>query len=296
MSLFSGSRAIKTENAYYDVLAQHEGDYKKYSQEWSQKDHCFRDLKEDYNQQISTINARRSELYNENKSLYTFLQRYGDLLSHAPEVFEYSLESGLREEFPSKLEAIVKARMKTAYRLGEKGHISRSKAKHNKAALEAYETRRNRWNNESTKNLCDCDLAIQKVQDGLQVGRLYLDTISVIKNTIDEKITPQMNLVHAFFFADAIAKQIESTGTVCSPITPKPAGAYLNTPYQCHIQFIKNALTFYDLCYQFFTTTTLTNLLKKEDLSEEDMARFKESIENFKRDAEAFNKSTGGAD
>ena len=95
----------------------------------------------------------------------------------------------------------------------------------------------------------------------IEICNLYLKNVRMISTVISTKIIPEIELVDAFFQAEAIKdsiiresqlKEIRFHYNICTLI---------GTPYEQHYQFIKNALMFYVISCKIYDTPVLTHLL-----------------------------------
>lgn len=95
----------------------------------------------------------------------------------------------------------------------------------------------------------------------IEICNLYLRNVRTISEVITTKIVPEIELVDAFFQAEAIKdaiiveaqpRELKFHYNVCTLI---------GTPYERHYRFIKNAFMFYVISCKIYDTPVLTHLL-----------------------------------
>ena len=95
----------------------------------------------------------------------------------------------------------------------------------------------------------------------IEICNLYLRNVRTISEVITTKIVPEIELVDAFFQAEAIKdaiiveaqpRELKFHYNVCTLI---------GTPYERHYQFIKNPFMFYVISCKIYDTPVLTHLL-----------------------------------
>lgn len=95
----------------------------------------------------------------------------------------------------------------------------------------------------------------------IEICNLYLRNVRTISEVITTKIVPEIELVDAFFQAEAIKdaiiveaqpRELKFHYNVCTLI---------GTPYERHYQFIKNTFMFYVISCKIYDTPVLTHLL-----------------------------------
>ena len=134
----------------------------------------------------------------------------------------------------------------------------------------------NRWKNDLGKMQDEVSFLISAVQ----IANMYRSLVAVVRDTIADKILPELNGILAFLYADAIKNCIinnEDPGTATLPCISE----YRGTPYEGHYQFIKNTFEYYTLISTFFTQPILSNLLETRKVSSADLNRFKKQIDSI---------------
>lgn len=95
----------------------------------------------------------------------------------------------------------------------------------------------------------------------IEICNLYLRNVRTISEVITTKIVPEIELVDAFFQAEAIKdaiiveaqpRELKFHYNICTLI---------GTPYERHYQFIKNTFMFYVISCKIYDTPVLTHLL-----------------------------------
>ena len=94
-----------------------------------------------------------------------------------------------------------------------------------------------------------------------EICNLYLSNVRMISEVITTKIIPEIELVDAFFQAEAIKDSVISESQSREIRFHYDICALIGTPYERHYQFIKNALMFYVISCKIYDTPVLTHLL-----------------------------------
>lgn len=95
----------------------------------------------------------------------------------------------------------------------------------------------------------------------IEICNLYLKNVRMISTVISTKIIPEIELVDAFFQAEAIKDSIISESQLKQIRFHYNICTLIGTPYERHYQFIKNALMFYVISCKIYDTPVLTHLL-----------------------------------
>lgn len=95
-----------------------------------------------------------------------------------------------------------------------------------------------------------------------EICNLYLSNVRMISEVITTKIIPEIELVDAFFQAEAIKDSVISESQSREIRFHYDICALIGTPYERHYQFIKNALMFYVISCKIYGTPVLTHLLR----------------------------------
>lgn len=118
------------------------------------------------------------------------------------------------------------------------------------------------------------------LESTVQIANMYRVLIAEIRDTIEEKIIPELNGILAFLYADAIKNCIINNE---DPSTAKISNIaeYRGTPYETHYQFIKNTFDYYTLICKFFSDPVLTNLLQGGKVSETQKKHFMKKLKGI---------------
>lgn len=141
---------------------------------------------------------------------------------------------------------------------------------------QAYEQDCIRWKNDIAKAKDEVSFFATSVK----IADMYRVLVATVRDTIAEKIIPELSGILAFLYADAIKNCIidnedPSTARIGS------IAEYRGTPYEGHYTFIKNVFDYYSLITTFFTEPILSNLLQKRKVSESDLESFEKKIKNI---------------
>ncbi|MGH0950970.1 hypothetical protein [Bacillus mycoides] len=110
------------------------------------------------------------------------------------------------------------------------------------------------------------------------IAHLYQETISMVNRTIEEKITPEVELAVAMLEAEEVKNLIIAKVDIPSKQEVMNIKMLLGTPYEHHYRFVKNTFLFYVLSEKIYSTPVLSNLL--QNLSEkEDFVSLKEQAD-----------------
>ena len=133
---------------------------------------------------------------------------------------------------------------------------------------------------EATKR--ELELREYHTEQDIQICELYSANVDWIAMCITRKVLPELELIEAFFEAEALKDTIIANGNVRSTHFVYDIKSIKDTRYDRHYQFIKNAFMFYVISCRIYNTPVLTRLLANQATSE-DAARLlkeKELLEN----------------
>ncbi len=228
----------------------------------------YQNKKDDYNNNISIINAEKVSMRDELRKLYDFLRFVGGTLdkkisiidfveeSPAPNISE-EVEPAVQEEYSSDL-----------FIIGD--IIDNEKAR--KYEKNIY------WKTlDYKKNLKKKEQAVSRMKDCVEIAIIYRNMLVTLKDSIREKIIPEFEYIKAFLIADAIREKYISGGPI-ENIKPCNITEYKGTKYNIHYQFVKNTFDFLDLCKAFFSRPLLTELMGQEEITDEQREEFNQSI------------------
>lgn len=241
---------------------------------------------EKFNAAIKNLNQRRQGRTKQNiETLHVFLSKFGqckDAGAFAPE------SERLPDDFPQRrLDSIEnyiagvdwssdEVFMNTIFRtpLG-------MKLKTRKQNLSLRE-RLNELKLETEATKRDLELREYHTEQDIQICELYSANVDWIAMCITRKVLPELELIEAFFGAEALKDTIIANGNVRSTHFVYDIKSIKDTRYDRHYQFIKNAFMFYVISCRIYNTPVLTRLLANQATSE-DAARLlkeKELLEN----------------
>ena len=134
---------------------------------------------------------------------------------------------------------------------------------------------------EYTKDLTNRDRSISFIKDANEIAELYRQVVVIVRDSIRDKIIPEMGLIKAFLYADAI-REIIVDGEKPTDVHPYSIEEYKNTAQDMHYQFVKNAFDFYNISTNFFRKTILSDIIADKVVTEEEKRDFNEQIEAIK--------------
>ena len=141
---------------------------------------------------------------------------------------------------------------------------------------QAYEQDCIRWKNDIAKAKDEVSFFATSVE----VADMYRVLVATVRDTIAEKIIPELNGILAFLYADAIKNCIINNEDP-SGVRIGSIAEYRGTPYEGHYTFIKNVFDYYSLITTFFADPVLSNLLQKRMVSKTDLKSFEKKIKNI---------------
>ena len=114
----------------------------------------------------------------------------------------------------------------------------------------------------------------------VEIADMYRVLVATVRDTIAEKIIPELNGILAFLYADAIKNYIINNEDP-STVRIGSIAEYRGTPYEGHYTFIKNVFDYYTLITTFFAEPILSNLRQKSKISEADLKRFEKKLKSI---------------
>ena len=139
-----------------------------------------------------------------------------------------------------------------------------------------YEQDRIRWKNDIAKAKDEVAFFATSVD----IADMYRVLVATVRDTIAEKIIPELNGILAFLYADAIKNCIINNEDP-SIVRIGSIAEYRGTPYEGHYTFIRNVFDYYSLITTFFAEPVLSNLLQKRKVSESELKHFQQKIRNI---------------
>lgn len=114
----------------------------------------------------------------------------------------------------------------------------------------------------------------------IEIANLYRVIITSVRDTIEEKIIPELEGVLAFLYADAV-KNCLINNEEPDEVRIGNIAEYRGTPYEKHYNFVRNVFDYYILIDELFKTPVLSDLLKKEKVSKSDVENFKKKLKTI---------------
>lgn len=229
----------------------------------------YSDNKDLYNNQINIINSEKIAMREELRNLYDFLKFIGGSLERKISMNDF-LEESPAPNIDSDEENALDRVEPDSY---DWGILHFSNVKHAKDfEKQLY------WQSLKYKqNLSKKRVLAKRMTDGVEIAILYRNILATSRDMIREKIIPEFEYIKAFLLADAIREKVIANQDV-TEAEPAPIIEYKGTKYDRHYKFVKNTFDFWDLCQAFFSKSILTNLMKQEEITEEQRKEFEESI------------------
>lgn len=139
-----------------------------------------------------------------------------------------------------------------------------------------FQKERAKWK----KTLDEMSDEVSFFMSAVQIANMYRGLVAVVRDTIADKILPELNGIMAFLYADAIKNCIINNEEPATA-TIGNISEYRGTPYESHYLFIKNVFNYYKLITTFFTRPILTELIEKRAVSEKEFEEIQTEIEKI---------------
>ena len=135
---------------------------------------------------------------------------------------------------------------------------------------------------ENMKNAYDEDIyqrvvLVSSLQDAIKIATVYRNIIVTVRDTIAEKIIPELELIQAFLYADAIRENLIEDDEI-SNIKPCNIVEYKGRKQDIHYQFVRNTFDFYKMSTTFFKKAVLTDILDDRVVTEGEKKEFHKQI------------------
>lgn len=253
------------------------------------------DLEKEYNDVgkkfdviIGTINAERLSFRKEIRELYDFLMLVGGGLKDEKRIsiFDFADESPAPSMEGDDIKRVgttntFKGESNGWLLLGGSIGLTIKKFK-DRAAYEnnlmAVETKAGEY----VRDLNKKRNMVLALKDAVEIAKIYRSIIVTVKDTISEKIIPELDFIRSFLYADAIRELVLDGDDLDHDIEPCNIAEYKGTKQDIHYQFIKNAFDFYRISTQFFKKTVLTDILEDRVVTEQEKADFNEQVQLIK--------------
>ena len=218
-----------------------------------------------FNHILTKLNEFRSKHVKENiEQLHTFLSKYGRCKSYSayvPETDKPPAEFPMRqmvqiEDYVSEIDWSKDDVFRDTFWLSPLG----MKFKTRNQNLSMHE-RIGELKLQIEQTVREIDAQTFTAGLEIEICNLYLKNVRMISTVISTKIIPEIELVDAFFQAEAIKDSIISESQLKEIRFHYNICTLIGTPYEQHYQFIKNALMFYVISCKIYDTPVLTHLL-----------------------------------
>lgn len=118
---------------------------------------------------------------------------------------------------------------------------------------------------------------VSSLQDAIKIATVYRNIIVTVRDTIAEKIIPELELIQAFLYADAIRENLIEDDEI-SNIKPCNIVEYKGRKQDIHYQFVRNTFDFYKMSTTFFKKAVLTDILDDRVVTEGEKKEFHKQI------------------
>lgn len=273
-----------------------EQDYNIYKEKAADLEKEYNDVEKKFDVIIGTINAERLSFRKEIRALYDFLMLVGGSLKDEKRIsiFDFADESpapSMEEDDIKKVEntnmykkGSVGWGVLVGIGFGAIGVATKEFIRHNmnraiyENCLMAVETRKNEYERDLNKK----QNIVSDLKDAVEIAKIYRSIIVTVKDTISEKIIPELDFIRSFLYADAIRELVLEDDNLDHDIEPCNISEYKGTKQDIHYQFIKNAFDFYRISTQFFKKPILTDILEDRVVTEQEKADFNEQVQLIK--------------
>ena len=228
----------------------------------------YQNKKDEYNNNIAIINAEKVSMREELRGLYDFLKFVGGSLEKKVSIIDF-VEEAPAENIREDVEPAVQEEYSSDMILVSP-FVNKKKASD-------YEKKIYWKSLEYKKNLKKKEQAVARMGDCVEIAKIYRDVLVTLKDAIREKIVPEFEYIRAFLIADVIRERYVS-GESMDDIKPYKITEYNGTKYNMHYQFVRNTFDFLDLCKSFFSRPLLTELMKQDEITEQQREEFNQSI------------------
>ena len=218
-----------------------------------------------FNHILTKLNEFRSKHVKENiEQLHTFLSKYGRCIpysAYVPETDKPPAEFPMRqmvqiEDYISEIDWSKDDVLRDTFWLSPLG----MKFKTRNQNLSMHERIGElKLQIEQTVREIDAQTFTAGLEE--EICNLYLKNVRMISKVITTKIIPEIELIDAFFQAEAIKDSVISESQLKEIRFHYNICTLIGTPYEQHYQFIKNALMFYVISCKIYDTPVLTHLL-----------------------------------
>ncbi|MGF7002534.1 hypothetical protein M2149_000923 [Lachnospiraceae bacterium PFB1-21] len=227
-----------------------------------------------YNSKINTLNATRKGKVKDNiDNLYIFLGKFGK----PKDIGSYAAESALLDQkIPAQqLETVEQYIESVDWDFSERFGFSLSQGIFLKSSTRkeciSLTTATEELKMESERILTLIENRKKTIAMAADICDIYKECVGVITKVIGETVIPELNLIEAFFQANAIKDEVLSGNELSNISFDIDVASLENTLYQKHYNFIKNTFMFYVISCKIYNTAVLTKLIngnvEKSDLN-----------------------------
>lgn len=274
-----------------------EHDYDIYKEKAADFEKEYNDVGKKFDVLIGTINAERLSFRKEIRALYDFLMLVGGSLRGEKRisVFDFADESPAPSMESNDIKKVENTNtfkkesigwvLLVGFGFGAIGVATREFIRHNmnratyENCLMAVETKKSEYERDLNKKRN----MVSDLKDAVEIAKIYRSIIVTVKDTISEKIIPELDFIRSFLYADAIRELVlEGESLETDSIEPCNIAEYKGTKQDIHYQFIKNAFDFYRISTQFFKKPILTDILEDRVVTEQEKADFNEQVQLIK--------------
>lgn len=245
-------------------------DYDKYVKENNSIVTEYTNRKDNYNNQINIINAEKIAMRDELSKLYKFLEYIGGSLERRISIVDFKEELPASNMKDNHIEKLAMAHLAGDLDWGIPHIINSERAKD-------YEKKLYEKSLDYKMDLKFKKQNIKRMEDCEAIAKIYRDTLTVVRDTIRNKVLPEFEYIRAFLIADSIREKVQA-GYELEDIKPCKIIEYRGTRYDRHYIFVKNTFDFLDLAKAFFSTRILTDLMQQDNVSEQEKKDFEESV------------------
>lgn len=108
------------------------------------------------------------------------------------------------------------------------------------------------------------ELEIKKFNTELETSicQMYIENVLFISNTISNVIIPELRIIDSFFQAEKLKNVVICNKELNDIVFEYNISSLVDTKYERHYQFIKNAFAFYVIACKIYNTPVLSRLLQ----------------------------------
>lgn len=269
------------EKRYAEVCAEYEKKYKEYQKSANEKQKKYAELRENYNAEIAIINNERISMRIEIQKLYVFLKSIGGSMGERVTPFDFEKEAPVYNANIPFVDKLPKLEIENWHFIDGPIRISFVKG-HNKSLIEDFALKSANEGLKYQNDYIKRDQMIRFVEDACEIAKIYRQIVVTVRDSIRDKIIPEMNLVKSFLYADTIRERILDRDNL-ENIKPYSIEEYQGTRQDVHYQFVKNTVDFYNLIVKFFSEKILTQIIEDQQVTQAEKHNFKTQVDAVKK-------------